>query len=307
MTFWWRRWMEHSRSNRCTVLPCWSARTWISTWRRLGDVPLGVDSVVAEGRQGERPGGSQGLEQLLRPLHHLHAFSSASGRRLQHHGIADLGHGRHSRLTVRERRRPRYEGHPGRRHGGAGGHLVPHGLHGLRRRTDEGEPGLGAHAREAVVLGEEAVPGVDGLGARLLRHLEDLLGHQVALHRGGRADAVGLVRVAHVQSGAIGVGVDHHHGDVEFPAGADDPDRDLPPVGHQDLLEHARASCGSMRRRSNRPAARLVSAPSAGRAAAYSGMLPCFFGGFVSRLSFSISRAVKIFCRVRRGRITSST
>ncbi|CAB4886065.1 unannotated protein [freshwater metagenome] len=28
--FWWRRWIEHSRSNSDTQLPCWSANIWIS-------------------------------------------------------------------------------------------------------------------------------------------------------------------------------------------------------------------------------------------------------------------------------------
>ena len=46
-------------------------------------------------------------------------------------------------------------------------------------------PGLVAGAREGGVLGQEAVAGVDGLGARLLGDLEDLLHLQVAL--GGRA------------------------------------------------------------------------------------------------------------------------
>ncbi len=38
----------------------------------------------------------------------------------------------------------------------------------------------------------------------------------------------------------------------------------------------------------------------------YRGILPCFFGGFVSRLFFSISRALMSLIRVRRGSITSS-
>lgn len=33
MIFWWRRWSEHSRSPRCTTLPCPSAMTWISMCR----------------------------------------------------------------------------------------------------------------------------------------------------------------------------------------------------------------------------------------------------------------------------------
>ncbi len=33
MSFWWRRWIEHSRSPRWTTLPLLSAITWISMWR----------------------------------------------------------------------------------------------------------------------------------------------------------------------------------------------------------------------------------------------------------------------------------
>ena len=33
ITFWWRRWIEHSRSHRYTQLPCASPSTWISMWR----------------------------------------------------------------------------------------------------------------------------------------------------------------------------------------------------------------------------------------------------------------------------------
>jgi plasmid stabilization system protein ParE len=39
----------------------------------------------------------------------------------------------------------------------------------------------------------------------------------------------------------------------------------------------------------------------------YSGMLPCFFGGFLSRFVSSISRAWISFLRVSRGWITAST
>ena len=33
MTFWWRRWTEQSRSNKCSVDPCLSAIIWTSIWR----------------------------------------------------------------------------------------------------------------------------------------------------------------------------------------------------------------------------------------------------------------------------------
>jgi hypothetical protein len=33
MIFWWRRWIEHSRSPRWTTRPLASPKIWISTWR----------------------------------------------------------------------------------------------------------------------------------------------------------------------------------------------------------------------------------------------------------------------------------
>ena len=33
ITFWWRRWIEQSRSHRCTTLPNASPSTWNSMWR----------------------------------------------------------------------------------------------------------------------------------------------------------------------------------------------------------------------------------------------------------------------------------
>ncbi len=33
ITFWFRRWIEHSRSFRWTMWPCLSPSTWISMWR----------------------------------------------------------------------------------------------------------------------------------------------------------------------------------------------------------------------------------------------------------------------------------
>src|SRR5919204_46928 len=41
MSFWWRRWIEHSRSPHVRTVPWWSHSTWISTWR-AGDAHLGL-------------------------------------------------------------------------------------------------------------------------------------------------------------------------------------------------------------------------------------------------------------------------
>jgi hypothetical protein len=71
--------------------------------------------------------------------------------------------------------------------------------------------------------------------------VEDLVGVQVALGRGLTAQRVRLVGQPHVQSPPVEIRVQRDGGDVELATGADDPDRDLPPVGNQDLGEHSKA------------------------------------------------------------------
>ena len=58
---------------------------------------------------------------------------------------------------------------------------------------------------------------------------------QVRLARGRRTDPECLVRHPDVERVAIRVRVDRDGGDAEIPAGADDPDGDLPSVGDEDL------------------------------------------------------------------------
>ena len=111
----------------------------------------------------------------------------------------------------------------------------------LGGRADEDDAGLLAGAREGGVLGEEAVAGVDRLGAGLLGDLEDLVHREVAL--GGRAGAeqVRLVGAPDVRRVAIGLGVDRHAGDAELLERPHHADGDLAAVGDQDL---ARTSAG---------------------------------------------------------------
>ena len=94
--------------------------------------------------------------------------------------------------------------------GDAARHLVAHHLDGLGRRADEGDAPLGDGPGEVGVLGEEAVAGVHAVGPRLLDHLEDPLGVEVALGRGLAAERVGLVGQAHVQRLAVELGVHRH-------------------------------------------------------------------------------------------------
>lgn len=62
-----------------------------------------------------------------------------------------------------------------------------------RKRTDEDDARVPAHLGELGVLRQEAVPRVQGLGPRALRHAEDLLLYQVGFRGGRRPDPVRLV------------------------------------------------------------------------------------------------------------------
>ncbi len=128
--------------------------------------------------------------------------------------------------------------------------LVTHQLDRTGRWSDEDEARVGAGAGEAGVLGEEAVAGVDGLGAGAAGGGEDLVGPQVGLGRRavtavGRAEPDRDVGLADVRS--IGVRVAEHgdRADAEAPQGADHPEGDLAAVGDQNCVEHGRRSSGS--------------------------------------------------------------
>ena len=199
--FWWRRWIEHSRSNRWTASPWWSASTWISMWRGLHDRLLQVDAVVAEGGLRLAP------RALARPRparrgvrHEPQALAAAARGRLQHEREADA-----LRLARRWPSVP------------ATGSSVP-GTTGTpastaRRRAEVFSPmsamvslrgpmktrPASSQARANVgVLGQEAVAGVDGVGARLRRRLQDAV------------DAAGTTRAT--GAGPIGVGLVGHAG-----------------------------------------------------------------------------------------------
>ena len=86
--------------------------------------------------------------------------------------------------------------------------LLPIGAHRARGRADEDDARPLARLGQRGVLAEEAVAGVDGVAAGLLRDVDDLVDAQVALGGGRGADGVRLVGDAHVEGGAVGVGVD---------------------------------------------------------------------------------------------------
>ncbi len=104
-------------------------------------------------------------------------------------------------------------------------------------RSDPAEPGVDDGASELGVLGEEAVAGMDRVGASLQRRRDDEVDAQVGLRRGGAGQSHGDVGLADVGQCGIGVGVDGDGLDPESAAGPEDPAGDLGPVGDEESLD----------------------------------------------------------------------
>ena len=71
--------------------------------------------------------------------------------------------------------------------------------------------------------------------------IEDAIDAKVALRRWRRSHVRGLVGHAHVERGAVGVGVDSHRADAHLPQRPDDPHGDFTPIGDEDFLKHGSA------------------------------------------------------------------
>ena len=147
-----------------------------------------------------------------------HSAATAAGRRLDHQRIPDL-----------LRRALRDDGHLG-----VAGHLlcfqfVTSGAESLWRWTDENEPcrldGLG----EVRVLGQEAIPGMDRVGAGLFRCADVLLGIEVAADLEGLAGCASMKRVLVVR------GSDGDRGDAELVCRPKDTDSDLAAIRYEEL------------------------------------------------------------------------
>ena len=128
------------------------------------------------------------------------------------------------------------------------GDLVAGHLEHLGWRADERDAVRGRLLGELGVLGEEAVAGIDRVGARLLRDADDLVDVEVGADRMPLlADLVGLVGLQPVQRVAVLVRVDRDRAGAQFVCGAERPDGDLAAVRDQDLSEHAHLAWAALR------------------------------------------------------------
>ena len=116
-----------------------------------------------------------------------------------------------------------------------GGDLVAEVADGLRRRADPDQVRVQDRLREFGVLREEAVPGMDGVGAGLTRGVQHLLDVEVAGRGSVTAQSERLIRSADMQSVPVRVGVYGHARDTGIPAGPGHADSDFATVGDEHL------------------------------------------------------------------------
>ena len=105
-------------------------------------------------------------------------------------------------------------------------------------RADELHAVLGQDFGKARILGEKSVAGMHGIGAGDLAGRQDGGDVEIAVLRGGRADADALVGKPHMHGVRVGGRMHRHGRDAELLAGAQHPQRDLAAIGDQDLIEH---------------------------------------------------------------------
>ena len=186
-TFWCRRWIEQSRSPSTST-----------PWRRRRPAPRRAGRARRTARR--RPCRRR---TPTRPRPRPSAISpgrSASGRTIRiprppPPADAFTSSGRSASVAASAGRCE--DRHAGGLHQLLGLHLGPHRLDRLGRRPDPGQPGVDHGAGEVGVLGQEAVAGVDRVGAGPLRGLDEQVAAQVGL--GGRVAGqahgeVGLAR-----------------------------------------------------------------------------------------------------------------
>jgi hypothetical protein len=184
-------------------LPSRSPSTWISTWR---------GRAIAFSRY--TVSSPKNFLASLRARSQALAISPAAATRriplppppeaaLSMTGKPIFVRGRPVASSVVSQRAPGTIGTPAAAMASRAAVLLPICAHGAGGRTDEDDAGPLARLGKRRVLAEEAVAGVDGVAAGLLRDVDDLVDAQVALGRPRRPDGVGLVGHPHVQRRAV--------------------------------------------------------------------------------------------------------
>ena len=208
-----------------------------------GDEFFQEHAVVGKVAGAEALDAVEGADQFVFAVAQLHADTAAARRALEHHRVADARRFGFGSSQIGQQIGARQQRHIGLLGQLAGAVLETKGQHLFGRRADEGDTGGLAAAHEVGVLAEEAVTGVDGLGAGVGGDGQQFVDLQVGVGGGAFAEAVGLVGQPHVQAVGVAFGVDGNGADAELAQGADDTGGDGATVGDQNLVEHVASLC----------------------------------------------------------------
>jgi hypothetical protein len=121
-------------------------------------------------------------------------------------------------------------------------YLVAKPAHGLGLGADEGDTGVGAGVGEFGAFGQQAVAGVDRVGAGQPCNADNFLDRQIAFYRPHVAgemrpppDLVAFIRLEAMQGVFVLFGPDRDRCQPQFVRGAKDADGDLGSIGDEDL------------------------------------------------------------------------
>ena len=172
-------------------------------------------------------------------MSNAHAFATAAGGCLDHHGIADFAGDPGRFIGIGDQAHiARNGGHAGFGCDFFGRDLVAHRLDCRNRRADEGDTCRVERLSKIGVLGQEAVAGMHGFGAARSDRLHDLVDDDVGFCSRRRADMDGLIGHAHVNRIDIGIGIDGDRTDAHLLCRFDHPAGDLTAISDQDFFEH---------------------------------------------------------------------
>jgi hypothetical protein len=197
---------------------------------------------------------SVGARQLVTFTHDSHAAPAAARRRLDDDRIRHLLGERLGFLQAAKRRLAAWHhrcasllGH------GARLGLVTHQPDGLGRWANEDDAARATDLRERLILRQQAVAWMNRFAIGDGRRRDDARDVEVTLARLGRADADRLVRELHRQRIRIGRGMGDDRANAHVAARPENAERDLSPIGDQDLVKHGDARLLETRRRALPP------------------------------------------------------
>ena len=211
MIFWWRRWIEQSRSCRWDDGAVGVPEHLDLHVARSLDVALDQQRAVRKGVLGLAARALDRRLQLVGSAHHAHALATATGAGLDESGKAHLAGPSRQRGGVLLLARVAFDdGHAGRLRDRLRLPLGAHPADHVRLRTYEPQPGVAAGLGEVGILGQETKARVHGVGASQRGRGQDAVGGEVGLGCRGRPQPHGLVGPRHERRVGVRVGEDGH-------------------------------------------------------------------------------------------------